>query len=141
MRIGGNNSPRFTDVRNYRHPLRDPGLSLVSIMASPPVDYTTYFEFPTLDKIHGEPTFATLLRMKKLLKANAISLTSDLDGGQFGHLGLVLTPQDYTLLSQVPYARPAHLGVLVIPAGTAQHEAIRLREEHKVFPAKQLTWN
>ena len=95
------------------------------------VDYTTYFEFPTLDKIHGEPTFATLLRMKKQLKANAISITSDLGGGQFGHLGLVLTPPDYALLSPVPYARPAHIGALVIPAGTAQHEAIRLRDEHK----------
>ena len=100
-------------------------------MVSNPVDYTTYFEFPTLDKIHGEPTFATLLRMKKQLKANAISVTSDLGGGQFGHLGLVLTPQEYALLSPVPYARPAHPGALVIPAGTAQHEAIRLRDEHK----------
>ena len=100
-------------------------------MASTPVDYTTYFEFPTLDKIHGEPTFATLLRMKKQLKANAISITSDLGGGQFGHLGLVLTPPEYALLSPVPYARPAHPGALVIAAGTAQHEAIRLRDEHK----------
>ena len=95
------------------------------------VDYTTYFEFPTLDTIHGEPTFTTLLRMKKQLKANAIAVTSDLGGGQFGHLGLVLTPQDFARLSPVPYVRPAHPGALVIPAGTAQHEAIRLREEHK----------
>ena len=69
--------------------------------------------------------------MKSQLKGNAVAVTCDLGGGQFGHLGLVLPPPEYALISAVPYVRPAHPGALVIPAGTAQHEAIHLRDEHK----------
>ena len=101
-------------------------------------DYaSTYFEFPTLDKIHGEPTYNTLKTLKKQLKANGMSVLSDLGGGQFGHLGLVLSPAEYALISNVPYVRPQHPGPLIIPAGTAHHEAVRLRadqDEHiRVF--------
>ena len=52
-------------------------------------------------------------------------------GGAHGHLGLVLPADEYALVSPVPYAFPVHPGALHIPAGTAQHEAIRLRDEHK----------
>ena len=61
-------------------------------MNSHNVDYVSaYFEFPILDRIHNEPTYQTLKTLKKQLKANAITVVSDLGGGQFGHLGLVLT--------------------------------------------------
>ena len=56
-------------------------------MLLPSVDYTTaYFEFPTVDKIHGEPTYVTLTKLKKQLKANTIAVVSNLGGGYFGHL-------------------------------------------------------
>ena len=45
------------------------------------------------------------------------------------HLGLVLSPVEYVLISNVPYVRPAHQGALIIPHGTAHHDAVRLREE------------
>jgi hypothetical protein len=106
--------------------------SFIKTMAHSSVDYlNTFFEFPVLDKIHGEPTFPTLTVLKKQLKANSQSVTSDLGGGQFGHLGLVLTDVEYAFISNVPYIRPAHPGTLAIPANTAQHEAIRLAAEHK----------
>jgi len=96
----------------------------------PTTDYASaIFEFPTLDKIHGEPTYTTLKTLKKQLKANGMSVLSDLGGGQFGHLGLVLSPAEYALISNTPYDRPLHPGLLVIPAGTARHEAVRLRAE------------
>ena len=41
------------------------------------------------------------------------------------------TPAQYVPLSDVPYVFPPHPGPLQIPAGTAQHEAIRLRAEHE----------
>ena len=51
-------------------------------MTSTNIDYVdTYFEFPTLTKIHGEPTYFHLKELKNELKANAASVTSDLGGG------------------------------------------------------------
>ena len=48
----------------------------------------TYFEFKELTKIHGEPTFESLKKIKDELKANASAVTSDLGGGANGHLAL-----------------------------------------------------
>ena len=42
-----------------------------------------------------------------------------------------MTAAEYATISPVPYVRPAHPGILVILPGTAQHEATRLRSEHK----------
>ena len=101
-------------------------------MTSTNIDYVdTYFEFPTLTKIHGEPTYFKLKEIKNELKSNATSVTTDLGGGAHGHLGLVITPLAYANISPVPYARPAHPGPLAILPGVAQHEATRLRADHK----------
>ena len=100
-------------------------------MTSTNIDYVdTYFEYPTLTKIHGEPTYETLKTIKNELKSNACSVTSDLGGGANGHLGLVLTPAEYTAVSPTAYAHPVHPGNLNIAPGTAHHEATRLRAEH-----------
>ena len=96
-----------------------------------PINYANaFFPTPILPKIVGKPTFEKLHAMKKSLKANATSVQSDLGGGQFGHLGLVLDDATYNALTGENYVRPAHPGALVIAAGTALHEAVRLREEH-----------
>ena len=101
-------------------------------MASTSIDYVaTYFEFPVLKKIHGEPTYEKLLEMKNQLKANASQVTSDLGWGTNGHLGLVCTPIEYANVSVIPYVQPVHPGLLVIPVGAAQHAAARLRKDHK----------
>jgi len=63
------------------------------------------------------------------LKANTITVVSDLGGGHFSHLELVLSRVEYTLISNVPYTRPARPGALTTPHGTGHHEAVRLREE------------
>ena len=44
---------------------------------------------------------------------------------------MVLTPAEYTTVNATAYNRPTHPGPLVIAPGTAQHEATRLRTEHK----------
>ena len=91
----------------------------------------TNFEYPVLTKIHEQPTYASLKIIKDKLKANATQVPSDLGGGANGHLGLVLTPPEYTLVDPTPYVRPIHPGTLIIPVGTTQHESQRLREAHK----------
>jgi hypothetical protein len=99
---------------------------------STPIVYANaYFLNPTLPQIVGQPTFEKLRRLKKALKANAASVQSELGGAAFGHLGLVLDDATYHRLTTHHYIAPPHPGPLVIPAGTALHEAVRLRDEHR----------
>lgn len=101
-------------------------------MTSTNIDYaTTYFEFPTLTKIHGEPDYHTLRAMHDEIKSNAIAVASTLGGGTHGHLGLVLSNAEYAHISMVPYIRPAHPGALVIAPGTAAHEADRRQRNYR----------
>ena len=94
------------------------------------IDYATaFFPIPVLPRIVGKPTYEKLREMKKALKANAASVQSDLGGGAFGHLGLVLDDVTYNTLTGHNYVRPVHPGALIIAAGTPHHEAVRLREE------------
>ena len=66
-------------------------------MTSTSIDYVnTYFEYPTLTKIAGEPSFESLRNLHDEIKSNAMSVASTLGGGQHGHLGLVLSNADYT---------------------------------------------
>ena len=92
--------------------------------------WETHFEFPTLTPIRGEPTADTLILLRKQLKSNAKSVPDSLGGGTFGHLGLVIPPNCYSLISNMPFVRPKHPGPLVIPPGTAQHAAATMRDLH-----------
>ena len=71
------------------------------------------------------------------LKANARSVHITLGGGQLGHLGLVLTAQQYSLLSNQPYQRPPRPPPLVIPAYQLPHieqtEQARHNEQVRLF--------
>jgi hypothetical protein len=61
-------------------------------MTKPNIDYiSTNFEFPTLSKIQGIPTYEQLRNIKNEMKSNAASVPCDLGGGAHGHLCLMLT--------------------------------------------------
>ena len=95
------------------------------------VDYKdTHFEFSELSPIHGEPSYETLDKLLKQLKANARTVHSNLGGGAHGHLGLVISPASYALLSPLhPFNRPVFPGAqAVIPPGTTQHNARIIRD-------------
>ena len=52
------------------------------------IDYVhTYFQIPTLTKIHGEPTFETLKGLRDQIKANAGDVKTTLGGGRLGYFG------------------------------------------------------
>ena len=97
----------------------------------------TLFEFPDLTIIHGEPTYDSLRLLFNQIKANARSVHTTLGGGQHGHLGLVLTPQQYALLSPHPYTKPPRPPPLVIPAYQLPHivqtEQARHQEQVRLF--------
>ena len=107
-------------------------------MSAPAViNYREAFPIPDLTRIIGIPTFETLHQMANELKQNASSVYSNLGGGAHGHLGLILSPQMYALISNVPYVRPGHPGTLIIPPNaTRQASALQERtwkEELRVF--------
>ena len=94
-------------------------------------NYSKLFEIASPPRIYGEPDYERLKKLKDILKSNASRITSELGGGGHGHLGLILSANEYTGVSNVPYIRPVHPGQLDIPAGTTQHASNTLRDQHK----------
>ena len=88
-------------------------------------------EYPILTKVTGTLDYMSLKIIKDELKANAASINSDLGGGTHGHLGLVMDPIEYALISNVPYDRLTQPPPLIIAPGTTQYNATREREDHK----------
>ena len=93
-------------------------------MVSSGINYyrETYFEFPELTKLQGEPNAESLYKLRNELKANAQAVTSSLSDGAHGHLALVFSDTQYALLTDQPLVRPVHPGPLTI--GTTTSNAI-----------------
>ena len=91
---------------------------------------TTFFEYPDLTQIRGEPDFESLHKLANELKANAQSVFSNLGGGLHGHLGLVLDVVEYALLTPTPFTRPVHPGPLVIDPASTQHMSLTIKASH-----------
>lgn len=90
-----------------------------------------YFQIKILTKIHGEPNFETLKTLRNQIKANAGSVPTHLGGGRLGYLGTLFSILEYARAAPgTPFVRPPNPGVLVIPPGTTQHAATRMREDH-----------
>jgi len=103
-------------------------------MTSNGINYRdTFFEFPDLTKIHGEPDSESLYKIRNELQANAKSVYSNLSDGAHGHLAHVMTATQYGLVSNMAFVRPAHPGTLLIPAATTAAQSQVLREHHKEF--------
>jgi hypothetical protein len=61
-------------------------------MASTGINYrATYFEFPELTTLQGEPDSTSLFKLRNKLKANAQSVYSNLSDGAHGHLALIIS--------------------------------------------------
>ena len=90
----------------------------------------TLFAYPDLTPIHGEPTYEALRVLFNQLKANARAIHTTLGGGQFGHLGLILTAPQYALLSNYPYQKPPRPPPLDIPAYQLPHVVQTVQARH-----------
>ena len=69
-------------------------------------------------------------KLHKQIKANAVSVTSNLGGGLHGHLEVVIPAFEYNNISGCHFVEPFHPGKLTIPDVGALHDAIRLCERH-----------
>ena len=90
----------------------------------------TCFPKPDLTRTPGRPTYESLHNMQLELKANAISVHSNLGGGNHGHLGLLMTDPQYALVSNTAYVRPVHPGVLVLPNGATRVQSDAFQRTH-----------
>jgi hypothetical protein len=91
----------------------------------------TYFEFPELTKVRGEPTSESFFKLKNELKANAKSVCSNLSDGDHEHLALVLSDAQHALLTALPFIRPIFPGALVVPPNTSGPMAAAMKEAHQ----------
>ena len=73
-------------------------------------------------------SYISLRKIINELKANAASIPCDLGGGEYGHLGLVITVEVYVNMTPTAYICPLHLGILNITVGTPSYKAARLIE-------------
>ena len=95
------------------------------------------FEKKQLTAIRDRPTFRTLTIIKGELCANAGRIRSTLGGGRHGHLGLVLSNDEYITstttadIAAVPFVRPVQPIQPEILPTTANHVAVRLRMEYE----------
>lgn len=65
------------------------------------------------------------------LKANTQSISSDVGSGAHGHPRLVLSPAEYTLVSNTPYEIPPHPGALALPRNVDAVEAVHRKKSHQ----------
>ena len=97
----------------------------------------TYFQYLTLTKIRGDPTYLSLSELEKECRANGMSVQTTLGGGAQGHLGLTCSAPAYERVAPgTPFIRPV-LPVLQQTANATgfQIEAARTiyDDELKVF--------
>ena len=77
---------------------------------------TTHFEIKAPTKISKQPDFESLTTLYDEIKRCAQNVPSNNGGGNYGHLGLVVTATDYQLVSINPFIRPQNPGEFAIPA-------------------------
>ena len=69
--------------------------------------------------------------MHNQLKANAQYVYSELGGGAFGHLGMVLSNAQYATISQTPFVKPARPTPPIIPQFVIASAVASLKQDYK----------
>jgi hypothetical protein len=91
------------------------------------------FLHSSLPKVAGEPTFENLKVIRRLLNTNAISVASYKGGGRHGHLGIIMTDEEYFAIAVDVFSLPNNPGpsAAVVAGMTAAviAETTRLHKE------------
>jgi hypothetical protein len=101
--------------------------------ASTPDELIAGFPHSSLPKVTGEPTFEDLAVIRRLLNTNAMSVSSYIGGGRHGHLGIIITNEEYFAIAAdvfpVPDNRGASPKVVVGMTAAVIAEFTRLHRE------------
>ena len=77
------------------------------------------FHYLTLDRQPGLPSYNTISSVQTLLKTNAVTVPSQLGGGQHGFLGLVFNATLYFTFTSTYFIQPTNPEtVAIIPPGS-----------------------
>jgi hypothetical protein len=91
------------------------------------------FLHSSLPKVTGDPTFEDLKVIRRLLNTNAMSVASYEGGGHHGHLGIIMTNEEYFAIAVDVFPVPAnHVPSTAVVAGMAAAviaETTRLHQE------------
>jgi hypothetical protein len=103
------------------------------MMASTLDELLAGFPHSSLPKVTGEPTFEDLKVIRRLLNTNAMSVASYEGGGRHGHLGIIMTNEEYFAVAVDVFPVPNNPGpsAAVVTGMTAAviAETTRLHKE------------
>jgi hypothetical protein len=68
------------------------------------------FPYSSFPKVTGEPTFEDLKVIRRLLNTNAMSVASYEGGGRHGHLGIIMTKEEYFAITVDVFPVPNNPG-------------------------------
>ena len=89
-----------------------------------------YFEYPELSKIHGEPNHLTILNLTKEVKANLQSQRSEIGGGHYGYLWMIMPePEFRTLPHTEAVVVPVATQPFTVPNGTTAVQAMIVKSQ------------
>jgi hypothetical protein len=101
--------------------------------ASTPDELIAGFPHSSLPKVAGEPTFEDLKVIRRLLNTNAMSVSSYVGGGRHGHLGIIMTNEEYLAIAADVLPLPDNPGaspeVVVGMTAAVIEELTRLHRE------------
>jgi hypothetical protein len=74
-------------------------------------DIVSGMEYQDLTAINGRPNYENVNTIRRQIYANAASVDS-LRGGPHGHLGQIMTPSTYLMVTATPYTNLPNPGLL-----------------------------
>jgi hypothetical protein len=78
--------------------------------ASTPDELIAGFQHSSLPNLTGESTFEDLKVIWRLLKTNAMSVSSYVGGGGHGHLGIIMTNEEHSSIAADVFPLPDNPG-------------------------------
>ena len=96
-----------------------------------PTESIDRFPYKEFNLINGKPIYATIKSVNDKLSANAASIHSTLSDGRHGLLGLVVPPNIYNTITNVPFVRPLNPGPRpIIPQNATARATLIAQERH-----------
>eukprot|EP00957_Ditylum_brightwellii_P179346 13663236-Ditylum_brightwellii.AAC.1 len=91
-------------------------------------DVLAKFVYKTLPIIDGQPTYADINKMSKMLYTNTAKVPTILRGGIKGHIGLIMKVLLYATISTTAYVAPTELTMPTNVGGAAAERELALQQ-------------